>query len=374
MSSYHFDFLVVGSGIAGLTFALKVAEYGTVGIITKKADSDSSTNYAQGGIALAISSNDSFDMHVQDTLNAGAGLCHIDAVRTMVSEGPNYLKELLDFGVKFTRVGKGKRSEFHLGREGGHSRNRIVHAKDLTGRAIEEALLKKIKECSNITLFENHIAVELITEHHLGGTFPADSRKIHCWGVYVFNAKQKKVEIFASPIIMLTTGGSGHVYLHTTNPSIATGDGIAMMYRAGGKIGNLEFMQFHPTTFYNPGFPPFLISEAVRGAGAILRNSRGEDFMKKTHPMGSLAPRDIVARTIDMEMKKTGEPNVYLDLGKIPAKDIKKNFPNIYKTCLLYKLDITKEPIPVVPAAHYMCGGIVTDLYGHTNIENLYAC
>jgi len=369
----RFDFLVIGSGIAGLTFALKIAQYGKVAIVTKKEDAESNTNYAQGGIASAVSENDSFDLHIKDTLLTGGGICHKDAVEVTVKEGPQYIKELEEFGTRFTKIGRGENRKFHLGKEGGHSINRIVHAKDLTGREVERALLSKVRNNKNIKIFSNHIAIELLTEHNVKRKRRKNDNKIHCWGAYILDTKKKVVEIFLSKLTMLSTGGTGQVYLHTTNPDIATGDGIAMAYRAGGKIANLEFMQFHPTTLYSPGNKPFLISEAVRGAGGILKNSEGKDFVKDYDPRGSLAPRDVVARAIDRELKRSGKPCVYLDLSGIKKEDIKRNFPHIYKTCLSYKIDITKEMIPVVPSAHYMCGGVVTDLRGRTSIERLYA-
>lgn len=365
----QFDFLVLGSGIAGLVFALKAASLGTVAIVTKKEDAESNTNYAQGGIAAAVAENDSFDLHIQDTLRAGAGLCKRDAVEVIVTEGPKYLQELVEMGANFTKKGK----KFHLGREGGHSVNRIIHAKDLTGREIERTLLSKARKHKNIKIFSDHVTIDILTEHHLKTKRRSRTNKIHCYGAYVLDTKRDKVRIIHGRITMLATGGAGRVYLHTTNPKIATGDGIAMAYRAGGKVSNLEFMQFHPTTLYSTGNESFLISEAVRGAGGILRNHKGEDFVKKYDKRGSLAPRDIVARAIDSELKKSGNTCVYLDLSGIDKKEIKKNFPHIYKTCLSHKLDITKEMIPVVPAAHYMCGGVVTDLWGRTSIENLYA-
>ena len=369
MSEYA-DFLVIGSGIAGLFYALKVAEHGDVIVITKKEKAESNTNYAQGGIASVISSEDSFELHIRDTLNAGAGLCHRDAVEVMVHEGPGKIDELIKIGVEFTRTKNGK---LDLGREGGHSVNRIVHAKDLTGREIERALLEKVMSHPNIKIYEHHIAIDLITEHHLVGFEKKKLEDIHCWGVYALDVKSGVVKKFTSKVTFLATGGIGQVYLHTTNPTIATGDGVAMAYRAGAKIANMEFIQFHPTTLYNSGSPAFLISEAVRGFGGVLRTRKGEDFMKKYDPRGSLAPRDIVARAIDTELKKSGDEFVYLDLTHLDAEKVKERFPYIYKRCLDFKIDITKEPIPVVPAAHYSCGGVVTDLWGRTSIIGLYA-
>ena len=364
------DYLVVGSGIAGLSFALKVADAGIVAVITKKARAESNTNYAQGGIAAVMSQDDSADLHMSDTLECGAGLCHRDAVEVLVKEGPLRLKELMDFGVQFTQ----EQGRLHLGKEGGHSRNRIVHAKDLTGREIERALLHRIAEHPNITVYENHISIDLITEHQISGKV-SRTTPVHAWGVYALDVANDRVKKFLSGRTVLSTGGLGQAYFHTTNPSIATGDGVAMAYRAGATIANMEFVQFHPTTLYNSGSPAFLISEAVRGFGGVLKTKDGREFMQKYDPRGSLAPRDIVARAVDTELKKRGDEFVYLDLLHLPADAIKDNFPNIYTTCLSqFKIDITKEPIPVVPAAHYSCGGIATDLLGRTSIANLYAC
>lgn len=369
--THRFDFLVLGSGIAGLFYALKVARLGSVGVITKKERAESNTNYAQGGIAAVMSRLDSFELHIQDTLATGAGLCHRDAVEILVREGPDRLRELANLGVEFTRKETG---ELDLGREGGHSVNRIVHAKDLTGREIERALVAQVAAHPNIHVFENHVAIELVTEHHTTRKQPADPKNIHCWGAYVLNEKEHRVDTFLAKVVLLATGGLGHVYLHTTNPPIATGDGVAMAFRAGAAIANMEFVQFHPTTLYNSGSPAFLISEAVRGFGGILRTQDGEEFMQKYDPRKSLAPRDIVAYAIDTELKKRGEDYVLLDLRHLPADQIREKFPHIYQTCLTrYRIDITKEPIPVVPAAHYSCGGVVTDVDGRTNIHGLYA-
>ncbi|RKY83300.1 L-aspartate oxidase [candidate division KSB1 bacterium] len=365
------DFLVIGSGIAGLTFAIEVAKYGTVAIVTKKDDAESNTNYAQGGIASVLSSEDSFESHINDTLNAGDGLCNRDAVKIMVEEGPNNIKKLIELGVNFTRD---KNKKLHLGREGGHSRNRIVHAKDLTGREVEQVLLSTVKNHPNIEIYENHIAIDIITEHHLIGGFDYSLDDIHCWGAYVLDIERGEVIRFSSKVTLLSTGGVGQVYLHTSNPKIATGDGIAMAFRAGGKIANVEFMQFHPTTLYLPDSDSFLISEAIRGAGAELLTVEKKEFMKKYDKRGSLAPRDIVARAIDRELKKSGSSYVYLDVRRIGKKRIIEEFPHIYNKCLSYKIDITEELVPVVPAAHYMCGGVKTDLWGRTSIHQLYAC
>lgn len=369
--TYRFDFLVLGSGIAGLSYALKVAEHGTVGIITKKERAESNTNYAQGGVAAVMSQLDSFDLHINDTLTTGGGLCHRDAVEILVKDAPNRMRELIAFGVEFTRKESG---ELDLGREGGHSKNRIVHAHDLTGREIERALVAAVSAHPNIHVFENHVAIELLTEHHATDQRSSEGKEIHCWGAYALDLAQEMVETFVAKVVLLATGGCGQVYLHTTNPYIATGDGIAMAYRAGAMIANMEFIQFHPTTLYNSGSPCFLISEAVRGHGGVLKTRDGEEFMQRYDERKSLAPRDIVAQAIDNELKRRGEDYVWLDLRHLDADDVIKHFPHIYSTCLeKYKLDITTEPIPVVPAAHYSCGGVITDIEGRTSIHGLYA-
>jgi L-aspartate oxidase len=368
--TYTFDFIVLGSGIAGLSYALKVAPFGSVAVITKKERAESNTNYAQGGVAAVMSAVDSFELHVEDTLSTGMGLSHRDAVEVLVREGPSRLRELVEIGVQFTR----KNGVLDLGREGGHSVNRIVHAKDLTGREIERALLQAVSETPNIRVFENHTAVELITEHHAADAARGRQKSIHCWGVYALNSIEKRVDIFTSRVVLLSTGGLGQVYLHTTNPLIATGDGVAMAYRAGATIANMEFIQFHPTTLFNSGSPSFLISEAVRGFGGILRTQDGEEFMQAYDPRKSLAPRDIVAYAIDTELKRRGEEYVLLDLRHLPADEVREHFPYIEEVCRTrFKLDITREPIPVVPAAHYSCGGVVTDVDGRTSILGLYA-
>ncbi|MFN0159518.1 MAG: L-aspartate oxidase [Bacteroidota bacterium] len=366
----RFDFLVIGSGIAGLSYALKVAPLGRVGLITKKQRAESNTNYAQGGIAAVMSAIDSFELHMKDTLGTGLGLSHTDSVEIMVKEGPSRLHELVEIGVEFTR----RNGLLDLGREGGHSTDRIVHAHDFTGREIERALLQAIANEPNIEVFENHVAIDLLTEHSTKEKHVIDRTNIHCWGAYALDTVGQSVDTFTATIVMLSTGGLGQVYLHTTNPPIATGDGVAMAYRAGGKIANMEFIQFHPTTLFNSGSPSFLISEAVRGFGGILRTKNGEEFMHRYDERKSLAPRDIVAYAIDAELKKRGDEYVLLDLRHLDPEQVKEHFPNIYQTCLTkFKLDITKEPIPVVPAAHYSCGGVVTDNNGRTSISGLYA-
>lgn len=367
------DILVLGSGSAGLFYALHVARNSNlkVLIITKKDRSESNTNYAQGGIAGVVHDKDTFDAHIKDTLIAGAGLCHQDAVEVLVREGPERIKELMTFGAEFT---KDKKGDLHLGKEGGHSAHRIIHAHDLTGKEVERALLNAISKQKNISLLEDHYAIELLTQRHLKKK-PVGVKKLECYGAYVLDENKRKVQvILARKGLMLATGGAGQVYIHTTNPLIATGDGVAMAYRAGAKIGNMEFIQFHPTTLYTEGAHSFLISEAVRGAGGILTNLDGERFMKRYDKKRmELAPRDVVARAIDAELKTRGDQHVWLDISHL-GKKAKEEFPNIHATCLRFGIDITKQPIPVVPAAHYSCGGVVTDLDGRTNIAGLYAC
>jgi L-aspartate oxidase len=363
----NYDFLVIGSGIAGLTYALKVASAGTVAIITKKQRAESNTNYAQGGIAAVMAKDDSLELHVQDTLESGAGLCKEDVVRTIVGEGPGLVRELIEFGVKFTEQ-ENARGQYDLGREGGHTRRRVLHAGDITGREIERALLAQVAKHPNITVLEDSLVIDLITTQKLSLSGPN-----RCVGCYALQEKQSAVEVFAAKITLLATGGSGKVYLYTTNPDIASGDGVAMAYRAGATIADMEFIQFHPTCLYDPKAKSFLISEAVRGEGAVLRGKDGEAFMKRYHPMADLAPRDIVARAIDAEMKKTGANFVLLDITQKDPEFVKKRFPNIYAKCLSYGYDMTKAPLPVVPAAHYQCGGVVTNVDGETEVAGLLA-
>jgi L-aspartate oxidase len=360
-----YDFVIIGSGIAGLFFAQKVAGLlpdCRVAVVTKKSETASNTNYAQGGIATVTSGTDSFDLHISDTLNAGAGLCHEKVVEEIVRTGPAALKKLVDVGVKFTR----RKGGYDLGREGGHSTNRVVHAADLTGREIERALLAACHSRKNLDIFKDTIALDLITYTHKGHR--------RCGGMYTFTSKNRVFSSFYAPVTMLATGGVGQVYYNTTNPPIATGDGVAMAYRAGARVGNLEFVQFHPTTLYDPGRRPFLISEAVRGEGGILLLSNAKKFMHKYHRQKELAPRDVVARAIDTELKESGEEYVYLDVSRLEQEFLKRRFPNIYKECLRRGYDIAKEPIPVVPAAHYECGGVIADIRGRTDIEGMYVC
>jgi L-aspartate oxidase len=365
----QFDFVVIGSGLAGLSFARTVATHGTVAVITKRGRADSNTAWAQGGIACVTSSEDSFELHVKDTLEAGAGLCDEATVRAIVTEGPARIQELIDLGVQFDEreVEHGER-ELDLGREGGHSKRRVLHARDVTGREIERALLAEIERHRNITLLENHMAVDLITAGKLG--YATEDR---CLGVYVLDEATGDVEAIQSDRVVLATGGCGKVYLYTTNPSVATGDGVAMAWRAGANIGNMEFIQFHPTCLYHPEERSFLISEAVRGEGGLLLDTKGRRFMEGYHPRMELAPRDIVARAIDAEMKRSGVRHVLLDITHKPAVFVRERFPNIYQTCLDLGIDITKEPIPVVPAAHYQCGGVQTNIDGRTSLRGLYA-
>ena len=365
--SINTDVLVIGSGIGGLYFAIHMADHAKVTIITKKESSTSNTNWAQGGIAATIDDNDSAELHIADTLEAGAGLCDEKMVTIMVEEGPRHIERLRELGVNFTTS---DHDHLHLGKEGGHSRSRIVHAQDLTGKEVETALLNRINSHPNITLLEHHFAIELLTEHHLG----IKTNDICCYGAYVLDSMQRKPKKILAKITIVASGGLGHVYPYTTNPEIATGDGVAMGYRAGAEIANMEFIQFHPTALYHPKAKSFLISEAVRGFGGILKLKNGQEFMHKYDRRQNLAPRDIVARAIDSEIKKSGEECVFLDVTHIDPEKTREHFPNIYETCLSFGIDMTKEMIPVVPAAHYSCGGILTDDKGRTTVNRLYAC
>lgn len=365
----EFDFVVIGSGIAGLSFALRAAEKGSVALVTKRRLADSNTAWAQGGVACVVSEDDSFDLHIQDTLVAGAGLCNEEAVRTVVTEGPARIAELIELGMRFDgKDGEDGERELNLGMEGGHSKRRILHFQDTTGFQIERTLVERIGDHPNITVLENHMAVDFLTTGKLGYAM-----QNACVGVYVLDEATGEVETLRSDIIVLASGGCGKVYLYTTNPDVATGDGVAMAWRAGATVANMEFVQFHPTCLYHPEAKSFLVSEAVRGEGAILIDKKGRRFMEKYHPQMELAPRDVVARAIDAEMKRTGSKCVYLDITHKPAEFLKARFPSIYETCLKYGIDITKQPIPVVPAAHYQCGGVKTDLNGETTLRGLYA-
>lgn len=360
------DFLVIGSGIAGLSFALQAASHGTVAIVTKREISESATNYAQGGIASVFSQDDSFAEHIEDTLVAGAGICHRDVVQMVVEDGPKIINRLIEWGVQFSTDG----DKYDLTREGGHSQRRILHAADVTGREIERALVAAARANPNIQIFEEHIGIDLITEAKVLRRRMKPNR---CLGAHVLNINTNKVATITAKITVMATGGAGKVYLYTCNPDVATGDGVAMAYRAGAAIANMEFMQFHPTTLFHPHAKSFLISEAVRGEGAILRRRDGTAFMEKYHKLKDLAPRDIVARAIDNEMKTSGDDCVYLDITHRGAEYITSRFPNIYQTCLEYGLDMTREWLPVVPAAHYLCGGIAVDQNAETDIRQLYA-
>jgi L-aspartate oxidase len=364
----EYDFIVIGSGIAGLSFALKAARHGSVALITKRKGADTNTAWAQGGIACVTSDEDSFELHVRDTLEAGAGLCDETVVRTIVTEGPERIRELAEFGLHFDEREVEGHREFDLGKEGGHSKRRVLHVRDATGKEIEQTLLREFSRQSSAELFENHVAVDLITAAKLG--FATEDC---CLGVYVLDEKTGEVGSIRSDRIVLATGGCGKVYLYTTNPDIATGDGVAMAWRAGVEIANIEFIQFHPTCLFHAEAKSFLISEAVRGEGGILRNHRGEDFMKRYDPRGSLAPRDIVARAIDAEIKRSGAKCVFLDITHKSPEFIRERFPHIYETCLRFGMDMSKQAIPVVPAAHYQCGGIKTDVNGATSLPGLYA-
>ena len=365
------DFLVIGSGIAGLTYALKVADYGKVILVTKASEEESNTKYAQGGIAAVMHEPDSYEKHIQDTLIAGAGLCNEDVVSKVIRESTERVKELIAWGANFDRD---QRGEYDLVKEGGHSEKRILHHKDNTGFEIERALLHKINKHPNIQIFNHHFAIDLITQHHLGEIVTSKTPGIKCYGAYVLDTRSNKIETILAKITCMATGGAGHVYSNTTNPSVSTGDGIAMAYRAKGHVKDMEFVQFHPTSLYNPGeHPSYLISEAVRGFGAVLKTSDGKEFMQKYDARGCLAPRDVVARAIDNEMKLSGEEYVLLDCRHLDRKGFIDHFPNIYQKCMSLGIDPFMQAIPVVPAQHYLCGGIITDVNGKSTIDRLYA-
>jgi len=368
MNQSRFETIVLGSGIAGLTFALKAAARGPVAIITKKTRAESNTNYAQGGIACVTSKEDTFEMHVRDTLDAGAGLCREDVVRTIVSEGPERIQELIDLGVRFSEREHAEPGEWDLGKEGGHSKRRILHAADMTGREIERALLHAVDTHPDIQVFENLVAVDLITSSKAG--LPGPER---CVGIYALDPSLGQVSALSARVVVLATGGCGKVYLYTTNPDIATGDGVAMAFRAGVPVANMEMIQFHPTCLYHPFAKSLLISEALRGEGAVLVDAQGREFMQHYDPRRSLAPRDIVARAIDAEMKKTGASSMFLDITSKSPEFIRQRFPNIHDACGVLGIDITTQPIPVVPAAHYQCGGVMTDQDGATELPGLFA-
>jgi L-aspartate oxidase len=365
------DFLVIGSGIAGLSFALKASSVGKVAVVTKSTLDNTNTRYAQGGIAAVFTEPDNFEKHIRDTIIAGDGLCNEKVVRMVVQEAPDRIKDLIDLGVPFDRKNDGS---YDLAKEGGHTEHRILHAKDKTGEAIQATLMERVIRDPNIEILENHFAIELLTQHHLGEEVKRNYPGINCYGAYVADLKKQKVITLLSRITVIATGGLGNVYLSTTNPEIATGDGVAMVYRAKGTIENMEFIQFHPTTLYDPEKrPSFLITEALRGYGAVLKNMRGEEFMTRYDLRGSLAPRDIVVRAIDNEMKIWGDDHVWLDCTHLDPEGLKDHFPNVYEHSLQRGIDFTKDMIPVVPCAHYSCGGIKVDMDGQTNIDRLYA-
>lgn len=365
------DFLVIGSGMAGLIYALKVAEHGKVILISKTTLVETATSYAQGGIAAVMYSPDTYEKHIADTMQAGSKLNDENIVRITITESTDRIKELIDWGTNFDKEKSGK---YSLAKEGGHSEFRVLHHKDNTGFEIQRALSEKVQNHPNITVYENMFSIDLITQHHKGDDLKMIEGKIECYGAYAFSKKKQTIETILARATMVASGGMGNIYQTTTNPVIATGDGIAMAYRAKAQVENLEFVQFHPTSLYNPGEKPsFLITEAMRGAGAILKTRKGEEFMHKYHKMGSLAPRDIVARAIDNEMKLSGDEFVFLDSSAISEHEIMNHFPTIYAKCMKIGIDITKDMIPVVPAAHYSCGGIKTDEHGRSSIKNLYA-
>lgn len=361
----EYDFLVVGTGISGLSFALKAAEHGTVAVLTKRKSENSNTAWAQGGICCVADPKDSFESHIKDTLEAGAGLCNNEVVRTIVESAPKAIDQMMACGINFDRQDDGK---FALGKEGGHTQRRILYSKDTTGKEISNKLLQAAQECSNITILEDHFVIDLITTEKLG--IEGENSIV---GLYALDESTGQILTFRSNTVVLCTGGCGRVYLYTTNPNVATGDGLAMAYRAGANVANMEFIQFHPTCLYHHDLNNFLISEAIRGEGGILIGKDGNEFMERHDPRGSLAPRDIVARAIDHEIKRTGEPCVFVDITHKSKEYLSERFPNIYKTCLSVGIDPANDPIPVVPAAHYQCGGVQTDIDGRTSLSGLYA-
>lgn len=368
---HRYDFLVIGSGIAGMSYALKVAKEGTVAIVAKNPLEDANTYYAQGGIASVTNPWDNFEKHIADTLDAGGGLCDRRVVEKVVREAPAQIRELISWGVHFDRDETGN---FDLHREGGHSENRILHHKDSTGAEIQVSLIDAIRRHPHIDVYDHHFAIEILTQHHLGQVVTRHTPGIECYGAYILDQQSNEIDTFLSRVTMMATGGIGSVYQTTTNPLVATGDGIAMVARAKGEIRGMEFVQFHPTALYHPGArPSFLITEAMRGYGGVLKTVDGREFMQKYDRRGSLAPRDIVARAIDSEMKERGEEHVYLDVTHMDAVETRRHFPGIYEKCLSYGIDITRDMIPVAPAAHYLCGGIRVDLDGCTSIGRLYA-
>ena len=365
------DFLVMGSGLAGLVYALKVAEYGKVILATKSKIDETATSYAQGGIAAVTYSPDSYEKHIQDTLIAGCYLNNEAIVRMVIYESDKMIKELIEWGVRFDKKDSGM---YDLSKEGGHSEKRVLHWKDRTGFEMQRALIEEVKKNKNITLLENHFAIDIITQHHTGEIVTKRKTDIACYGAYLLNNDKQEIITVLSKATLMATGGAGNVYFNTTNPPIATGDGVAMVYRAKGAVSDMEFFQFHPTSLYNPKEKPsFLITEALRGFGAILIDQDNKEFMTKYDSRASLAPRDIVARAIDNEMKISGYNHVYLDCRHLDKNELLRHFPYIYAKCLSIGIDMTKEMIPVVPAAHYMCGGISTDADGQTSIQNLFA-
>lgn len=368
---FKVDFLVIGSGIAGLSYALKVADYGKVCVLTKSDASECSTKYAQGGIAAVMYDNDSYEKHINDTLIAGAGLCDLESVKITITESTDRIKELIEWGTNFDKKQTGL---YDLAKEGGHSEYRILHHRDNTGFEIERALLEKVRSHPNVIIKENQYTIDIITQHHLGQEVNRRRDDIRCFGAYVLDKKTNTIDTYLSKVTMLCTGGNGNVYSTTTSPLIATGDGQAMVHRAKGKLRHMEFIQFHPTSLFNPREKPsFLITEAMRGAGGILKNMLGEPFMDKYDKRGSLAPRDIVARAVNAEMTRRGDEHEYLDCRGISKDEIMRHFPNIYAKCLEIGINITQEMIPIIPAAHYCCGGIEVDQYSRTSIKNLYA-